>query len=317
MKNKDNKDNKEKNFISAVIYVRNDEKILGQFIKMLNEVLAEHFLKYELIFVNDGSTDNSLNVIKQCTQNIKNTTINVINMSFYQGKEMAMNAGIDLSIGDFVYQFDSVVIDYDINTIFKIYELSLEGYDIVNASPNKKRRTSSAIFYKLFNNNSNYMYKIDTETFQIISRRAINRIYAMNKTVPYRKAIQASCGLKIKTYKYKVIKKENVKIDSNLHKEREKNAIDSLILFTNLAYKITLGLSFVMIFIVLIVGLYTVYIFINKQPIEGWTTTMLFLSFGFFGIFVILTIIIKYLTLIMNLIFKKSNYLIESIEKVN
>ena len=283
------KNNKEKNFISVVIYVRNDEKILENFIEKINNDLNQHFQKYELIFVNDGSTDNSLDIIKKCTSKINNATINVINMSFYQGKEMAMNAGIDLSIGDFVYQFDSVVIDYDINTIFKIYEMSLEGYDIVNASPNKKRRLTSSLFYKLFNKHSNYMYKIDTETFQIISRRAINRIYAMNKTV----------------------------IDKNMHKEREKNAIDSLILFTDLAYKITLGLSLIMILVVIIVGIYTVYIFINKQPIEGWTTTMLFLALGFFGIFTILTIIIKYLTLIMNLIFKKSNYLIESIEKIN
>ncbi len=311
------KESKEKNFISAVIYVRNNADILDDFIDKLNKILSEHFLKYELIFVNDGSIDDSVKVIKKRTLSIKNAAVNIINMSFYQGKEMAMNAGIDLAIGDFVYEFDTVYIDYDIETIFKIYEKSLEGYDIVNASPNKRRRTSSAIFYKLFNKYSNYMYNIDTYTFKIISRRAINRIYAVNKTVPYRKAIEASCGLKMNTVKYKINNNSNSKIDSSLHKEREKTAIDSLILFTDIAYKMALGLSILMILLVVIVGIYTVFIFINKQPIEGWTTTMLFLALGFFGIFAILTIIIKYLTVILNLIFKRSNYLIESIEKVN
>ena len=72
-----------------------------------------------------------------------------------------------------------------------------------------------------------------------------------------------------------------------------------------------------MILVAIAVGIYTVCIFVSKQPIEGWTTIMLFLSLAFFGIFAILTIIIKYLTLIINLIFKKTNYLVESIEKVN
>ncbi len=118
-------------------------------------------------------------------------------MSLYQGREAAMNAGIDLSIGDFVYEFDNTLIDYDLKIITDIYEKSLEGYDIVNASPQNNTHKTSKLFYIIFNKFSNNQYKINTETFRIVSRRAINRINSINKNIPYRKAIYSNCGLKL------------------------------------------------------------------------------------------------------------------------
>ena len=309
--------NKEKNFISAVVYVRNDEKVIKDFALKINDVLKANFLKYEIIFVNDESTDNSIIEIKNFAKTIENASISVINMSYYQGLELSMNAGVDLAIGDFVYEFDNVNIDYDLNLIFDIYKKSLEGYDIVNASSKGKRKKSSKLFYTLFNRYSNYQYKIDTQTFRVVSRRAINRMNAMNKTIPYRKAIQANCGLKITTIYYDIINKYSNKFNKGLKKEREKNAFDALILFTDVSYKATIMLTFIMFLFSLFGSFYTLVVFFTKQTVEGWASTMLFMSFGFTGVFLIYAIIIKYLSLILNLIFKKTNYLIESIDKLN
>ena len=238
-------------------------------------------------------------------------------MSYTQGKELSMIAGLDLSIGDFVYEFDTTIIDYPLETIFNIYIKSLEGYDIVNASANSKRNFTSKWFYKIFNKYSYYQYKLDTETFRILSRRTINRINAMNKTIPYRKAALANSGLKMETLKYEQLINVKNNYDKNTRKERGNNAIDALILFTDVGYKFTIFMIFVFIFLTALVSIYTIYTFISKNPIQGWTTTMLFLSFGFLGLFSILAIIIKYLSIIINLIFKKTNYLVESIEKIN
>ena len=127
---------KEKNFISAVVYVHNNESNIENFVKQLSTTLNSKFLKYEIIFVNDASTDSTVEKIKKSVEKLSDASISIINMSFYQGKEIAMNAGIDLSIGDFVYQFDNTLIDYDLDIIIQIYEKSLQGYDIVNAIPN-------------------------------------------------------------------------------------------------------------------------------------------------------------------------------------
>ena len=308
---------KEKNFISAVVYVHNNEDIIENFLKQLNDLLEKNFLKFEIIFVNDGSTDNSVEIIKEYSKKIDNVSISIINMSFYQGKELAMNAGLDLAIGDFVYEFDSVLIDYDINTIIDVYKKSIEGFDIVNASNKSKRRKTSRLFYKVFNKYSNYQYKIDSDTFRIISRRGINRMNSVNKIIPYRKAIEAGCGLKITRVYYDSTYSKKNKIDKTLRKEREKNALDALILFTDVSYKAAIVLTFIMFLVTLFVISYVIGVFVLGHPIEGWTTMMLFLSFGFSGIFLIFAIIIKYLSIIINLIFKKMYYLIESVEKVN
>lgn len=309
--------NKEKNFISAVVYVCNDEKNIQRFFEKIDKELRENFLKYEIIFVNDCSTDGTVDEIKRISKDISNVSISIVNMSYYQGKELAMNAGIDAAIGDFVYEFDNIIIDYDSELIMEVYKKSLEGYDIVNATSNKKRYKTSAIFYRLFNKFSNNQYKIDTETFRILSRRGINRIHSMNKTIPYRKAIYANCGLKLATIKYDSQIKEKAKIIKPLRKEREKNAIDALILFTDISYKFSIAMTVIMMLLTICIAVYTIFIFISSSPIRGWTTTMLFLAFGFFGIFMILAIVIKYLSIIVNLIFKKTKYIVESIDKIS
>lgn len=316
--------NKEKNFISAVVYVNNSEKDIRNFLENINKILSENFLKYEIICVNDASTDGTVDEIKKVSENIgkgdSNASITIINMSYYQGKELSMNAGVDIAIGDFVYEFDSITMDYNTDLIMQVYNKSLEGYDIVNATSNNKRRKTSAIFYKLFNKYSNNQYKIDTETFRIISRRGINRIQSINKTIPYRKAIYANCGLKLTSIQYKTTGRNKSMLGGKLaHKEkreREKNAIDALILFTDISYKFSIIMTAIMMLLTIAIAIYAIYIFISSTPIEGWTTTMLFLSFGFFGIFAIFAIVIKYLSMIVNLIFKKSKYIIESIDKI-
>lgn len=254
--------------------------------------------------------------IKKVADNINGTIVSIINMSYYQGIELSMNAGVDLAIGDFVYEFDNINIDYDLDTIIKVYYESLKGFDIVGAKANKKERLTSRIFYKLYNKNSNSMYQIHTESFRILSRRAINRVKAMNKTIPYRKAIYANCGLKLNVIKYDVVKDFNNKLNKEIKDTRIGLAIDSIILFTDVSYKVAIFMSLFMMIVAIITGIYTIVVFLCGQPIAGWTTTMLLLSFAFFGIFAILTIMIKYLSILIDLIFKKQKYLIESIEKI-
>ena len=76
-------------------------------------------------------------------------------------------------------------------------------------------------------------------------------------------------------------------------------------------------MSIFTLLVTLFVFIYTIVIFFSKNPVQGWTTTMLFLSFGFFGMFSLMTIAIKYLDVLVEMLFKKKNYLIEGIEKLN
>ncbi len=308
--------NKEKNFASGVIYVHNAEKNIEKFLGDIIYVMESNFEHSEIICVNDFSRDNSLDIIKKTAEIAKTTSVSVVNMSYFHGLELAMNAGVDISIGDFVFEFDSTNREYDLNLIMDVYRRALQGYDIVSAAPNKNTRFSSTVFYRVYNKFSRESNRMRTESFRVLSRRVINRISSMNKTTPYRKAVYANCGLQTDYIEYEVKRNGNRIIDKEQHKYRSSLAVDSLILFTDLGYQFSKIMSLIMICMTLIMFVYTVTAFIGSTPVEGWTSTVLFLSVVFFGLFVILTIIIKYLQLIVELVFKRKHYSFENIEKL-
>lgn len=307
--------NKEKNFVSTVVYVHNVEKRIAGFLQIVVRVLEENFEHSEIICVNDCSADTSVEQIKTVSKEARHTNISVLNMSYFHGMELAMNAGVDLSIGDFVFEFDSTVMDYEAGLIMQVYRRALEGFDIVSASPDRKQKFTSRFFYRMFDQFSHLSYHMSTESFRILSRRVINRISSMNKSVPYRKAVYANCGLKTDNMVYRVIGKTE-DWDKEEKKYRRRLAVDTLILFTDVGYRFSITMTVLMMLLAVFVVGYTVFTYLFSTPVEGWTTTILFLSVAFFGLFGILTVIIKYLQLIIELIFKRKRYNFESIEKL-
>lgn len=308
--------NKEKNFASAVIYVHNAEKRIEKFLKAVIGVMEDNFEHSEIICVNDSSDDGSLNLIREIGKTTSTTSVTVINMSYFHGLELSMNAGIDMSIGDFVFEFDNTVLDFDPSVIMTIYNKALTGYDIVNASADKKERLTSRLFYKVFDRYTDLSYKMTTESFRVLSRRVLNRVESMNKTIPYRKAVYANCGLKADTVKYDVVSKTSDSGDKKEKNYRSDLAIDSLILFTELGYRFAKMMTILMMCMSVIMIVYSVVIYTTSNPVAGWTTTILFLSVAFFGLFGIMTFVIKYLQLLVDLVFKRKQYSFESIEKI-
>lgn len=306
---------KEKIFVSAVVYVRNDERRVGGFLETLAKVLEDHFEHAEIICVNDYSTDGSLGAIKEFCKAGSPVSISVVNMSYFHGLELSMNAGVDLSIGDFVYEFDSTVMDYEPSDIVALFEKTQEGYDIVSLAPDKGSGLFSGIFYKLFNRFSHYPQKISTESVRILSRRTINRVSSTSKTVPYRKALYASSGLCSARLFYKK-QADSKKCGREERRYRRELAINSLILFTDVGYSFSIYMAVLMMCIAVFMLGYSVVVYLTQTPVEGWTTTILFLSFAFFGLFGVLTVIIKYLQIIVDLVFRRKTYNFESINKL-
>ncbi len=309
--------NLEKNFVSAVVYVHDNEQQIQPFLQMLYEQLNNHFGKFEIIMVNDASTDESEAKIRKFAMGLDKSVISILKMSYFQGMEMSMNAGKRLSIGDYVFEFDSMDMDYAPEQIFAVYQKALTGYDIVSASARKKGKMTSRIFYSLFNKFSKVQYKIGTETFRILSRRGINRIDASSNTIFYRKAIYANCGLRCANLCYDVICDTDHNWTKKQKRYRENLAMETLILHTNVAYTMSTGLTVLMMAVTLFVLIYTIVIFAVGNPVAGWTTTMLVLSFGFLGMFAILSVVIRYLAIILDLIFKRQQVVYEGIEKIS
>lgn len=308
--------NKEQNFVSAVIYVHNAEDRIERFLDMVVEVMEQNFEHSEIICVNDSSEDGSLSIIRKVSKAAEKTSISVVNMSYYHGLELAMDAGMDLAIGDFVFEFDNTVADFNSSVIMEIYRHSLEGYDIVSASPNRKERLSSRLFYRIFAKFAAVSYRMNTESFRVLSRRVINRVSSMNKTAPYRKALYANCGLKTDCIRYEVTGDWSKARDRKEQRYRMDLAADALILFTEVGYRFSMTMTVVMMLMSIFMTVYSLVTYFVIHPVEGWTTTILFLSVAFFGLFGILTIIVKYLQLLVDMVFKRKHYSFESIEKL-
>lgn len=302
------------NFISAVIYTHNYGNSIANTLSALSGFLSEHFVRHEIICVNDSS-DNTIHEIKAFAKANTDVSVTLISAGYYQGGERAMNAGIDCAIGDFVLQFDTAIFDFELPLIMDVYNHCLQGFDIVNVSPNRKVSGATRLFYNLFNKYSHTQYPLSSETFRIISRRGINRVGQMGKVIFYRKAMYASCGLKSDTLTY-TAKRERAKYTKQERSFRRELAIDSFILFTDFATKISMLMCVIMLLWVMFCSIYVVGLLIMGRTVDGWGITMLLLSTGLFGISVILAISIKYLSMILNLVFEKQKYVVENVEKL-
>lgn len=307
---------KENNFVSAAVYLDDGSKNIYEFLTMVNEVFSSNFKKWEFICIGAKLENGIFERVKKFKQENEDVTVSLIDMGFPQGLEASMNAGIDLAIGDYIYEFDTCMFDYDPELIMTVYEKAITGYDIVAAVPSRPNsKLFSKMFYDIYNHFSRSKEKIGPERFRIISRRAVNRTCAYGRLVPYRKAVYASSGLKMVNIVYETAGTR----DRTTYKDSEKTntAIDALVIFTDLAYKFSFSISILMAVFMMLAGIYTLVIYFGmNKPVEGWAPLMGMISLAFFSVFVVMTIIIKYLDILLKLIFKKQRYLISSIERL-
>lgn len=310
--------NKEKNFVSCVLYLHEDEKTVKNFLDMLCRVMQENFEKYEIICVNDCCMDHTIEQIHAFLEEQKQKmVVSLINLSYYQGVETAMNAGRDLAVGDFLFEFDKCSPDFEEGLIMEVYRRSLQGYDVVAAAPKHGVSLTSRLFYAIYNWGSKTQYKIRQERFRVISRRAINRVNQLNVYIPYRKAMYMNCGLKADTIVYdnkQMVHKGKNKAERG---KRSTLAADTIIIFTDVLEKFSLLVSVILFAALLLMFGWIVYsLFSSVRPVEGWISLMTLISFGFFMLSVMLTLIFKYLSVILNMSFKRQRYVIEGVEKL-
>lgn len=310
--------NKEKNFVSCVIYLHNDGGNIRNFLGMVCKVMQEYFEKYEIVCVNDGCVDDTVAQIQNfLEEDDASHVVSLINLSYYQGMESAMNAGRDIAVGDFLFEFDRCIMDFEPSLIMEVYHRALEGYDVVAASPTHYVSLTSRLFYLVYNWGSHQKARLRQERFRIISRRAVNRVNQLNAYIPYRKALYANCGLKMDTLLYN--NKEHVHNNRNREERGNRStlALDTIIIFTNVLEKVSMLLSILFFLVLLFMFGYLVYSFLSAaRPVEGWLSIMGLMSLGFFMLFVMLTLIFKYLSVILNMSFRRQRYVVEGVEKL-
>lgn len=310
--------NRENNFVSCVIYLHNEGHYARKFLREICGIMRENFKKYEMICVNDGCMDDTVEQVKSfLAEEEDKPVVSLINLSYYQGVESAMNAGRDLAVGDFLFEFDKCNPDFEASLVMEVYRRALEGYDVVAAAPRHGVPLSSQLFYMTYHIGSRFRGRIRQERFRIISRRAVNRVNQMNIYIPYRKVMYMNCGLKTDTILYDNIKTVYKKQGSEERNSRSMLAMDAIIFFTDLLEKLSLVVSVILFGALLTMFGYLIFsIFSKERPVEGWLSIMCLMSFGFFMVSAMLTLILKYQSVILNMSFKRQRYVIEGVEKL-
>lgn len=305
------KNSKNKCFVSAVVYIHNNtQSEIENFFNTVINKIYENFENFEVVLVCD---DDSLKDPKSLKKS-PSMMISKINLAYYQGLEAAMCAGDDLAVGDFVFEFDSIKVNYDADLVIRVFEKSREGYDVVFAG-DSNISLSSKLFYKLFNRNKKKLIKHDT--FRIVSRRVLNRVKRMNTNIRYRKYQYVTTGLPYDFIEYKPINDSKIINNSAEKSYRLNSGISYMMMYTKVIEKITLTLCLVFLLLTIAVGVWAIYsLFYDANLVSGWVSLIGVMSFGFFGVFLLIMFLIKYMNIILEINTKKVDYIVENVDKL-
>ncbi len=308
------KENKEQVFLSFVLYVHNNAGEIKDALQKIWDLGQSRFEKFEIIIVNDASTDQTEEKVKAFCEGLDTQAITFITLSKKHGLEASILAGVDFSIGDYVVEIDNINIDYDVDIFYQLYEKSCKGFDIVSLQPKRPQRVTSRMFYYLLSRFSDFHIEPKTQIAHILTRRAINAISTIKDKTRYRKILHVFCGLPSETLDIALTKKISSTYSLN---EKIKMGSDILFSFTRLGVSINIYIALLFFTFSLLLGGYTVYQYLTySSVVKGWTTTMMFLSVGFSGIFMVLAIINKYFAIMLKEIRTFPHHTIKTIEKL-
>ena len=192
--------------ISIIVPAYNEAEVLTEFHKVVDKVLSELAFDLEIIYINDGSTDNTLDIINRLRANDKRITL--IDLSRNFGKEIALSAGLHKAAGDAV-----VVIDADLQDppelIPELINEWQNGYDVVYAKRTLRKgesflkKTTAHIFHRILQRVGEVSMPVDTGDFRILSRRAVNALNTFKEHHRFMKGLFAWIGFKQKAVFYK------------------------------------------------------------------------------------------------------------------
>ncbi|MBD1806699.1 glycosyltransferase family 2 protein [Microcoleus sp. FACHB-SPT15] len=185
--------------LSVVVPVYNEEQNLDYLFERLTSVLNRLNMTYEIVCVNDGSRDNTIERLIEHHQ--QNPAIKVVNLSRNYGKEIALSAGLDYTCGDAVVPIDADLQDPP-ELIADLVAKWREGYDVVLATRRSRqgeswiKRLTANAFYRIIDRISHVPIPRDTGDFRLIDRRVVDAIKQLPERNRFMKGLFAWVGFK-------------------------------------------------------------------------------------------------------------------------
>ena len=191
--------------LSIVCPVYNESTVIKLFLETLIPVLQKSGETYEVIFINDGSSDDTLHVLQ--TAKTQYPTMRIINFSRNFGKEAALTAGLDVSRGDAVIPID-VDLQHPPELILEFLDKWREGYDVVagkrlsRTGEHPLKKLSARLFYDIHNKISDIEIPSDIGDFRLMSRKVVDAVKQLPENQRFMKGIFAWVGFKTAIVEY-------------------------------------------------------------------------------------------------------------------
>lgn len=264
--------------LSVIIPSYNEELNIHRTAGVLTELLSATKLDYELIFINDGSSDQTFALIEQESQ--ANRRIRGISFSRNFGKEAAIFAGLEVSRGDCC-----VLIDCDLqfppSCIPKMVALWEQGYEVVEGKKINRgkesvmHKMSAGLFYKIISG----FTKLDMEAssdFKLLDRKVVNVLLSLPERNTFFRALSFWVGFRSTVIEFEVEERELGESKWSI-KSLIKYATTNITSYTTAPLHFVTVLGIILLGISLIVGIQTLIRFLTGNAVEGFTTVILLL----------------------------------------
>ena len=267
--------------LSIVVPCFNEEESVEIFFKEIQKVLADQ--NYEIIYINDGSSDNTLKKIKKLAN--ENSNIKYISFSRNFGKESAIYAGLKNASGDLVCLIDvdlqhpPSLIPEMIETVFN------EDYDVV-AARRISRKGEPAIksffshsFYKIFNRISEIELVEGATDYRVMTRQVVDSILELSEYNRFSKGLFHWVGFNTKWIPYENIERVAGETTWSFW-GLVQYSIEGIVAFTTIPLSIS---TFIGTIISIIAFIYMIFIVIRyliySDPVQGYPTIMCVILF--------------------------------------
>ncbi|HMF24261.1 MAG TPA: glycosyltransferase [Pseudolabrys sp.] len=286
--------------ISVVITLYNGENQAWRFVDKIVNVMDRNYKNYELVFVDDGSDDAVGMDFRDSILRLNNARLLALSKHF--GKQIAMTAGIDHAIGDFVvvvpYGFDGMA-----ELIPKLVSRAQQGFDVVylgwgGEAPVRHRWVSSA-FYWLNSHLTGIQVDQRATDFLVLSRRVVNVISQLKEQNRFVRMLVNYIGYNVETLI--IDRPRTLILDRQIDARRMGLALDSLISFSHKPLRYLAGLS-LFTSITAFAGAIAVFLdeLFRQNAVEGWTSLMVVVLLMFCILFFFLSVLSEYIYRILD-----------------
>lgn len=268
--------------LSIIVPVYNEEKNIDRLFERLDSAVRGTAKDYEIIFVNDGSRDLSMQLIRKLADTYP--SVRFVDFSRNFGHQIAVTAGLEHSRGEHI-----VIIDADLQDppelIPALMEKANEGFDVVYAKRRKRhgetflKKLTARIFYRTLQKLTSVEIPVDTGDFRIISRRILKVLMAMPEQEKFLRGQISWAGFKQTYIEYDRDERAGGKTGYT-YRKMIRFALDGITSFSNIPLKIATLAGFAVSGIAFLIALYALYSrFVTKVYVPGWTSLILSVLF--------------------------------------